>query len=207
MTRFLAPGSGFEILNYPEHEELSEDGSSFKHITPEAQKRAKEVITLIRENRCKFISGCVDVEKYLGEAIAKFFFEDEIAKREMFHLFVLDTTLFSFSQKRKLLQRIMENNQDKFESLTSKSRQEMFDNINDLIKIRNAFAHGETIIDFKTEHGYIRYFDSITNQKAELILSPDFFKQLDTRVSKAIVNLLPFIPEPKFSIMRRGDFS
>ena len=37
--------------------------------------------------------------------------------------------------------------------------------------------------------------------------NPDFFKQLDTRVSKAIVNLLPFIPEPKFSIMRLGDFS
>ena len=207
MTRFLAPGSGFEILNYPTCDAVVEGSDeSIQDITPEARKKAKEVISIIRVNRGKFISGCVDVEKYLGEVIGQFFFENESIKREMFHLFILDTTLFSFSQKKKVLQRIMESNSDKFGPLTRKARQEMFDNINYLIKIRNVFAHGEIVLDFQKDHAFIRYFDSSINEKAEVIVSPDFFNELDTKISKVVMDLLPFIPEPKCSVMHFGDF-
>ncbi|MFA6363888.1 hypothetical protein [Methanoregula sp.] len=205
MTRLLAPGGGYEIINYPTCEIKDDDNNtSFLHITPEAWQNANVIITSIRQNRGKFISGCVDVENYLGQAISYFFFKEDPTNREMLHNFILDTTVFSFSQKRKVLQRIMETYPERFESFSNQSRQEMFDKINYLIKTRNIFAHGEMIIDFKEDKAYLRYYDSMTNQKAEIIVSMELFESLKKKTEAVISDLLIIIPEPRFTAMRFG---
>jgi hypothetical protein len=113
----------------------------------------------------------------------------------MLHDFILDTTIFSFIQKKKVLQRIMEKYPKKFDSFTNKSRQEMFDNLNYLIKMRNAFAHGSAIIDFQVDKTVLRYYDSTTNQQTELIVTPEFFLGLQKKVLDSVMNLMTMTPQ------------
>ena len=202
MTKLLYPGLGIEILNFPTCEMTIDGGAPLQMITPEAQKKVDTLMRQIRDGRGKFIAGCVDIENVLGQAISYYFFKDDSLKREMLHDFILDTTIFSFSQKKKVLQRIMEKYPKEFNSFTSKSRQEMFDNLNYLIKMRNAFAHGSSIIDFQADKVYFRYYSSTTNQQTELIVSSNFFIDLQKMVLDTIMALMIMTPQLNWNTMR-----
>lgn len=70
--------------------------------------------------------------------------------------------LFSFSQKKLLLKRIME----KFpEMYTDLDINDLFEKIQDTINFRNALAHGQMVINYKTNSVSIIYYDK--NKKAK----------------------------------------
>ena len=54
--------------------------------------------------------------------------------------------------------------------------------------MRNALAHGDIIIDYEGNKVILRYYNSQANKKEDVILSPDFFKTLHTKISTLVLN-------------------
>ncbi len=174
-------GSGFKITNYPAVE-IYKDGQVYEEMTPEAREKANEIIEDVKKKRGEVISRCVDIEKLLGESISRFFFENNKEKREIFHEQILDTTLLSFGQKKNLLQRITKKYPDEFKSLSEETRKNFFNELNHIIKMRDALAHGEITIDFPVKEVTLQFYDSIRNEKANIILDPDFFPNMRNKI-------------------------
>jgi hypothetical protein len=185
MSKLQYLGTGIEVVNYPEQEisvtgEFNEE--TYDWISDEAEAKVKRITETIRRERGKFISGCIDIEKLLSDAISYFFFETDSEKRELFHLFLLDADTLSFKQKETLLKLIMEKFPKKFQRVTREKKQEMIESIDFLIKKRNAFAHGKIVINFETEKTELIFYDRSKNENVCLSLSPELFFELERKV-------------------------
>ena len=175
-------GTGFKIINFPTHIIRHLDGVQEPQITEEASAYVQDRMNLLRFERGKFISGCTEIDNVLGEAISAFFFRDhrDEHKRGQFHDFIIDTTIFSFSQRKNVLQQIMKKFPREFPPLGSRERQRMFEQIEYLGKTRNSFAHGKIIINYGERTETLSYFNSSKNRIEELLLNPELFSTLST---------------------------
>ncbi|WP_321507081.1 hypothetical protein [uncultured Methanoregula sp.] len=189
-------GTGIEIINYPTVKVKAPDGVTEDQISDEGRSFLDERGRFLKIHRGDFISGCTEIDNTLSEAISSFFFKDntDINKREQFHDFIIDTPIFSFIQKKKVLQSIMEKYPTDFPSFTGKSRQEMFNQINYIIKMRNAFAHGTLIINYGEKMEALSYFDSQTNTRVEQTLTEEFFNELYKKLEDLSTQILECIP-------------
>ena len=196
MERMQLLGTGIEILNYPTEIVQMPDGVSESQITEEAYSIVKERMNFLRMQRGKFISGCTEIDNSLSEAISSFFFKtnSDPMKREQFHNFIVDTPIFSFNHRKKVLQKIMETNPDDFPLFSRSARQEMFDQIIHLIKIRNAFAHGMIIINFRDQRESLSYYDSSSNRITELHLTTELFSQLYKTTDELVLKIIDCVP-------------
>jgi len=175
-------GTGFKIKNYPTHFIKNFDGIIEPQITEDASTYVQERMDLLRFERGKFISGCTEIDNVLGEAISAFFFREhrDEHKRGQFHDFIIDTTIFSFSQRKNVLQQIMKKYPREFPSLGSRERQKMFERIEYLGKTRNAFAHGKIVINYGEKTDTLSYFNSSKNRIDVLPLNSELFLTLST---------------------------
>lgn len=182
-------GSGIKIVNFPAREihESYDPDYSYLELTPEAEIRSDEIIEYIKKGRGEFISGCVDIEHLLGESISQFFLKDNPKKQEIFHELILDTTFLSFSQKKNILRLIMKKYPDEFKKNTEEERKDFFKKLDNLIKKRNAFAHGEIIIDLNANTVILQYYDSINNKKDKFEISPDFFNEIQQEINSLVI--------------------
>jgi hypothetical protein len=182
-------GSGFTIRNFPTYKIPSDEDPDgfFLYISPDAEKRSNEIIQSIKTSRGEIISCCVDIDNLLGKSISRFFLKDDPKKQEIFHELILDTTELSFAQKRNILKLIMEKYPEEFGPFSDKKRQhEFFEIVNYIIKIRNALAHGEIIVDYNEDKVFLQYYDKSKNKKQEIELSPEFFKKVKSDISQLV---------------------
>jgi hypothetical protein len=182
-------GSGFKIRNYPTIEVPSDDDPEgyFEYITPEAEHRGKLIFEQIKTLRGEAISSCVDIDNMLGQSISRFFFKNDPEKREIFHELILDTTELSFAQKRNILQLIMDKYPNEFGPFSDKRRkQEFFEIVNSIIKTRNALAHGVIIFDYVDNKVFLHYYDKSKNKTQEDELSPEFFKNIKSKINQLV---------------------
>ncbi|MFZ1128500.1 hypothetical protein [Methanoregula sp.] len=175
-------GTGFKIINFPTWAIRNSDGVEEPQITEEASAYVQERMNFLRFERGKFISGCTEIDNVLGEAISAFFFREhrDEYKRGQFHDFIIDTTIFSFSQRKNVIQQIMKKYPREFPLLDSHIRQIMFEQIDYVIKMRNAFAHGKIIINYRERTNTLSYFNSSKNRIEELPLNSELFSTLST---------------------------
>jgi hypothetical protein len=191
MTEMDILGSGIKIINYP-----TVPDRVGNEITDKSLSYANERSRFLRTHRGDFISGCTEIDNTLSEVISSFFFKDntDSNKRTQFHDLIIDTPIFSFIQRRKVLQSIMEKYPDDFPAFSGKTRQEMFNEINYIIKMRNAFAHGTLIINIEGKTESLSYFDSQSNRREEQQLTAEFFIDLYTKIQNLSVHILECIP-------------
>jgi len=196
MNKMQTLGSGIEIVNY-KTKKLRINDDEYEEITDDDWSYAEEESDILRKVRGSFISGCSEIDNALGEAISWFFFRDNTDndKRTQFHDFILDTPIFSFIQRKKVLQLIMEKYPKDFPAFTGKQRQEMFDKINNLIKLRNAFAHGTFVINCNERKDSLVYYNSLKNQREDLVIDKDHTDQWDDEISDLALEILGCIPE------------
>jgi|SRR5208337_499342 len=196
MTERDILGSGIKFINYPTIPVRASDGVIEEGLTDEALAYLNERSFFLRTHRGNFISGCTGIDNTLSETISSFFFKDntELDKRTQFHDLVIDTPIFSFIQRKKVLQSIMENYPEEFPAFSGKSRQEMFEEINYIIKMRNAFAHGTLIINYSERTESLSYFDSQSNRRKEQQLTKEFFIDLYTKIQNLSTQILECIP-------------
>ena len=196
MSKIQYLGSGIEVIHYPTFEKLFPDHPELKFvwITPEAEAAVNQLSESIRENRGKFISGCIDIENLLSRVISYFFFDKDSEKREIFHIFILDATTLSFKQKETLLRLLMEKYPEKFDSIIDKKRQELIRTLDELIKKRNAFAHGKIVIDYQAQETVLIFYDRSKNRSDKLILSSTQFSELHEKIVNVCEILLALFP-------------
>ncbi len=180
-------GTGFRVINFPafEIQDPSDPDESYLEMTPEAKKRANEVIEYIKKSRGEFISGCVDVEYLLGESISRFFLEKS-PKREILHELILDTPFFSFKKKKNILQSIMKKYPNEFGNFSDEQRNKFFTRLENIIRKRNAMAHGVVIIDLKSDKAELQFYDENKNKMDKLLISQKFFQDLKEEISTIV---------------------
>jgi len=192
---------GVELINFPAIESPIYNQSTrtpevfYYEIDPEEREAAKVIVTDVDNKRGNFISVCSNLDNLLGKAISSFFFDTDSDMKKMFHAYILDTTIFSFSQRKKVLQQIMEKHPDKFKSITKQLRQELFSDLDKIIDMRNAFAHGKIIIDYNADNPIIRFYNSKKNKEDEKILSSKFFTDLENQTFQVALTLSECIPD------------
>jgi len=155
--RYIGPG--YSVTNYPK---VGVENSAFPEeffydITPEGQTIANEIIATVYAKRGEFISRSIDIEYVLGKSISDFFFETDSERKELFHQHIIDHPFFSFMEKKKVLESIMAKHPEKFPAFERKERDDLFKYIKSIIDVRNAFAHGEIIIDVNNRIATLRF--------------------------------------------------
>jgi|SRR5208337_4146702 len=190
-------GSGFKVINYPtiENKESEDPEEWYLDVTPEAEIEIAKILNIIKRDRGEIISRCVDVDNLLGRDISDFFLKDDPQKREIFHELIIDTTILTFSQKKRIFKTIVEKYSDK-DGLSSEDlmnsgerKRKLFEDLNHIIKIRNALAHGNITLDFESGTATLQYFDSNKNEKTETIITPQFFEDLRLKLNNVVFQL------------------
>jgi hypothetical protein len=178
-------GTGFTIINFPAEEITNPDYPENTYLSPtqEAKKRIDEKIEYIKNGRGEIISGCYDLEHELGQFISDFFLKDNPKKQEIFHELILDTTFLSFAQKKNIARLIVKKYPDVISSnFSEEGRKKIFTELENVIKKRNALAHGDVVIDLNNDISTIQYYDSNKNQKSKFEITPEFFRESRTQI-------------------------
>jgi hypothetical protein len=183
-------GSGFVTINIsvikiPNSEGI--EGYSYR-IPPGLQEKIDNKKEYIKMHRGEVISRCVDIDHLLGESISQFFLKDNAEKREIFHKLILDAPDFSISKKRNIFKSIMKNHPDEFKTFSPKEQQKFFKELDYVIRMRNALAHGDVIYDYNADKVFLQYCHS--QQKKEVVLDQDFFDELRNKISTLVSNFL-----------------
>lgn len=199
-------GSGFETINIPVIKTPNSDefeGYSYA-IPPETNEKVMKIIENIKIYRGEVISGCVDIDHLLGESISRFFLKNNPEKREIFHELIIDTTFFSISQKKNILQLIMEKHPEEFRAFSPKERQKFFVDLNYIIKIRNALAHGDVKIDYNADRVFLQYYNSQKNRIEDVDLDQDFFDGVRNKISTLVSNFLNGVSLDPSTVLERS---
>ena len=197
-------GSGFEVTNYPTIEQQSNDPDIgiYDDIDPDAYNHILEIVKTVRSYRGEIISTSVDIEYLLSESISRFFLEDTPEKRDIFHELLLDTTYLTFAQKKNLLKSIMDKYPQKFGDFSdTKRRKAFFENIENIIKWRNALAHGRIIIDYNSKIVTILAYNSNKHTEESLEINSKVFLTLRRNIVTALLEFVSGISLPPSEII------
>ena len=180
--RVLGTGT---TVNFPKREELSNLGKiNLQLPTEECNEEIERKRKFIESKRGEFISACYDLEHNLSQFISEFLFEDNIRKKEIFHELLLDTTIVTFGQKKNIARHLMKKFSDETTggSISEANQVQLFKKVEEIIKVRNALAHGEVIIDYNNDKAVVKYYDSNKNTKVKIELNETVFSEIDTKV-------------------------
>ena len=175
-------------INYPDIDYDLDHAPNF--LKGETQKQIDTHIALIQKFRNEVIVGCVDIDSIIGNAISRFFFGDNRDKKPIFHTLVLDTTILSMSQKKNILKSIMEKYPEEFGEFSDvDKRKKLFQDLDQIIKLRNALAHGRIVIDCASDIVTLNYYDSNKNKQTEMELPTAYFDSMNKKISFLLVKI------------------
>ena len=133
-------------------------------------KSPNELAT-IEKNRSEILTAMITIEERIIEAVTKFLFSESKEKRDFFSGEVIGTSEFSFSFKRRVFTRMLEQ----FELIEDDKIKQLKANLNKLMLWRNAFAHGQVLHDH--HDGYVLQYYSGGHK--ELVLDDEFFEKAE----------------------------
>jgi hypothetical protein len=190
---------GFQLRNFPYTKEKI--GSDFyPQISPHDKKEIAKICLNIKGKREIFLSHWINIENLLDQAISNYFFGHSPNKKEKFEDCVLSSTILTFHAKSEVLRQIMKDPQD-FEFFTITQRSKNISTLRELIKWRNAFAHGKIIIDYERKEALLRYYNSEDHEVVEKPLTPKFFDELIKQFVHTKLFLNACAPQEQWSIM------
>jgi len=109
---------------------------------------------------------------------------------QIFHKLILDTTILSMSQKKNILKSIMEKYPQEFDEFSDiDKRKKLFQDLDQIIKLRNALAHGRIVIDCRTDIVSLNYYDSNQNKQREIELSATYCDAMNKKISSLLSDL------------------
>lgn len=138
-------------------------------------------MAVIEKNGTEILSAMVMIEDRIIEAVSKILFtaaSQNSNYRDFFVSEIMGTSDFSFSFKRRVFTRLLEQ----FELLGHEKIKSLKADLNKLILWRNAFAHGQVLHD--QHDGYVLQYYSGGHQ--EQILDDDFFEKVDSTVRNCL---------------------
>lgn len=104
--------------------------------------------------RGEVISGAVDVEGYLQSIISRVFFNSDEDMRAIFNNTILDKESFTFNEKLKTVNGLIESFPEIFSSIEKQKKGDLNKKIKYVMEHRNIFAHNEIIVDLADKTAY-----------------------------------------------------
>ncbi|MDP8267598.1 MAG: hypothetical protein P9L97_02605 [Candidatus Tenebribacter davisii] len=136
-------------------------------------EKAQE-LKIARKNGSEVIWSTIKIEHTLEDIISNYMFTIEpgiFKERSFFILEIMRSDMLSFYNKKKLALKII-----KKEELTSgKDRNQLEKNLADVIKLRNAFAHGSLMNDLK-EGVILEYY---SGNKEIIVLNDEKWEEIE----------------------------
>lgn len=132
---------------------------------------AHDELAIIEKNGAAILSATVAIEELMIEAISGHLFHGENEKRHFFAGEVMGTSDFSFAAKRRVFGRLLEH----FGLLRPEDIRRLKANLSNIMLWRNAFAHGQVMLDAHKGH-VLQYY---SGGHKELILDDSFFEKAE----------------------------
>ncbi|MFA4849455.1 MAG: hypothetical protein WC626_06980 [Methanoregula sp.] len=191
-------GSGITVNNFPAEEYPSafNPDQSLIRPTSESKQKNEDKIAYIQKGRGRIISACYDLEYVLGLLISDYFLRDNPQKQAIFHELILDTTFLTFAQKKNIARLIIKNSSEEtIGKFSEEERKNLFNNLEYVIKMRNALAHGQIIIDLNNDTAFFQYYDSNKNKINKFDITPEFLSRMPSSIEGLANILLCFIQD------------
>jgi hypothetical protein len=135
---------------------------------PELQRKYRNKYKQLKKFRSEIIEAALDIENYLNTVILHFLVGQDYPRHKLLRMFVFDADFCTFMQKRKILSQILKTFPDSFDFFKPEESKKLRRDINDLVKERNIFAHGNIFIDTRTGSAMIEYYQGgIQKEKIE----------------------------------------
>lgn len=122
-------------------------------------------------HRSQVLEASLMIETLLIATISHLIVGQDYARFHLLRYLVFDAEFCSFMQLRKMLSMVFTLFDVQITCLSKEEGKTLRSEINNIIKIRNMFAHGLSIIDANEERYSIRYYDSGPVLK---VISDDF---------------------------------
>jgi hypothetical protein len=111
-------------------------------------------------HKSQIIEASLMVETLLVATISHLLVGQDYPRFRLLRHLVFDAEFCTFMQLRKMLSIIYSIFGDKITCLTKEESKKLRSEINNIIKVRNMFAHGSSDIDADTNKYTIRYYDN-----------------------------------------------
>ncbi len=160
------------------------------------------MVEKIKIQRGEIISICTDIDYLLVEGISNFFLEKDSDKRQILQSLILNTTFLTFGQRKNIFKLITERYSQNFGRFSIKAeRNKFFKNLEEIIRYRNALAHGHIIINYNDNVITLEYYNSNKNELETTEIDPAFFQLLHNKLSQTILEFYSGIyDKPKFVV-------
>ena len=157
-------GSGYTVTNCADID-INDPKNAL--IIGEIVKEAKII-------HSEIILTVMNIDSFLGDLIAIFFTYGTEGNFQIFEELIIEQ--FSFEKKIQILEKIMENHWERF-GPSKDFKKEFFEQVRYVQNHRNAFAHGDMIVDFKNRTAHIYH------KQKPYPLTPEFLKDFQSRIS------------------------
>lgn len=141
-------------------------------------KKFQKQNVALRKKRGEYIEKSLHLENSMDVFIRHFLFGTDYKKHKEFSDLVLSAEFCTFSQKKRMIKKILTNHPKLFPGLNSKKTKAIIQRIGKVISDRNKLAHGSIIFDFITNKPFLIYYD---NGEKEIELNDDFFNKFNER--------------------------
>ncbi len=129
------------------------------HLGEASSEQISEAYTNAKSYRAEVIEAATIVELELNEVLCDFIIGDDHTRRDRFKSHVLTTEAFGFFQKWKLIRAAIDS-ESEWKNLSEASKEtSRIKELKSLISYRNAFAHGELVVDGASGSCILHYFE------------------------------------------------
>lgn len=161
-----------------------------EYIASYPWEKHKEIEKKVWEHRSQILEASLMIETLLIATISHLLVGQDYPRFFLLRHLIFDAEFCTFMQLRKILSAIFSIFGDQITCLSRDEGKQLRSEISNIIKVRNMFAHGMSVIDAETNSYSIRYYDSGIVLK---VISDNFVDNFlrnctETRKSLSILN-------------------
>lgn len=121
--------------------------------------KAQKSYELAKSFRSEIVDAAILVELELDEVLCDYFVGHENTKRDRFKSHILSTESFGYFKKWKTIRSAIKSKSEWSELAEASNSNQLITELKNLISHRNAFAHGELVVDSMTSECSLNYFE------------------------------------------------
>lgn len=171
-----------------------------EHLASYPWEKHKEIEKKVWEHRSQILEASLMLETLLIATISHLLVGQDYPRFSLLRHLIFDAEFCTFMQLRKILSAIFTLFGDQITCLSSEDGKNLRSEISKIIKIRNMFAHGISMIDAETNSYSIRYYDNGIVHKVISDSFVDSFLKNCTETYKNLSILNEFLRENRLNI-------
>lgn len=157
-------------------------------IEPGAQEQDRRQYEIAKAYRSEVIDASTLIELELDQVLCEAFVSAQSGLQHQFQALILRAEFCSFFQKWRLLRSLINGNSAWWQACKPSCHNEQVKQLKNLISHRNAFAHGEIVVDAKSYTTTLNFFEG---KKITVELTDNYVQEILNEVE----DLFPWFSE------------